>query len=292
MNKKEEKRHRWIAVAISILLHGVLIVALAVSFNNNSNTETAVSNGQDENMIMLSFLMSELNDLSLPDKSVPEQKPEVASPEEVVTPPKPEVLAKKDSIEEKDTTLNEIETKELEAIQKVISQDSLIAKIFEQETIKEDDKADERQKRDADRRFARKNYRMIRNVIKVYPYAMRTKWVVDSLNMQLATMTDKKEMRELIKKTEKELFGKFEKEVRGLSVSQGKVLLKLISRETNQSAYELIKDYKGTLPAAFWQGVARLFGENLKTQYDSISEDKLLEEIIQKYNNDIESLNL
>ncbi len=296
MNKKEEKWHRSIAMGVSLFVHGAIIVALAFSFNKNAGIPAADSYGQNENLIELSFLLNELSELMVPEEPIePEVKeqPEASSETVSVPPPIKEELAKVDSIDTSiDTTMEKLEIKELEAIKQAITQDSIIAKIFQEETQKDNNPESDRKKRESDRRFARKNYKMIRNFLKVYPYAIRTRSVVDSLNMQLAITTDKKERRELIKKTEKELFGKFEKEIRNLSVSQGKVLLKLISRETNQTAYDLIKEYKGTLPAAFWQGIARLFGENLKTKYDSISEDKVLEEIIQKYHNDKESLNL
>jgi len=79
------------------------------------------------------------------------------------------------------------------------------------------------------------------------------------------------------------LFAQFEKDVRNMTTSQGKLLLKLIARETNQSAYGLIKTYKGAIPATFWYGVGLIFHENLKLQYDSIGEDAQLEKIVQKY---------
>ncbi|HEX2937069.1 MAG TPA: DUF4294 domain-containing protein [Bacteroidales bacterium] len=294
MNKKEEKWQRRIAMIFSLLIHAGIIIALAIS-SNNPGIPPSDSYGENESLIELTFLMNELSELSVPEEPAePEvkEKPEASAETVNVSTPPIEELAKVDSLDNSvDTTMEKIEIKELEAIKQVITQDSMIAKIFEEETKKYDDAESDRRKREENRRFARSNYKMIRNFLKVYPYAIRTRSVVDSLNMKLAVTTDKKERRELIKKTEKELFGRFEKEIRGLSISQGKVLLKLISRETDQTAYELIKEYKGTLPAAFWQGIARLFGENLKTRYDSISEDKVLEEIIQKYHNDRESLN-
>jgi len=135
----------------------------------------------------------------------------------------------------------------------------------------------------ADRQFYYDNYRAILNLKKVYPYVQRTKQIVDRMNSQLATIKDKKEQRKLIKIAEKELFQQFEKDVRNMSTSQGKLLLKLIARETNQSAYGLIKTYKGAIPATFWYGVGLIFHENLKAQYDSIGEDAQLEKIVQKY---------
>jgi len=79
------------------------------------------------------------------------------------------------------------------------------------------------------------------------------------------------------------LFDQFEKDVRNMSTSQGKLLLKLIARETNESAFGLIKTYKGAIPATFWYGVGLIFKENLKMGYDSIGEDAQLEKVVKKF---------
>jgi hypothetical protein len=134
-----------------------------------------------------------------------------------------------------------------------------------------------------DMKFYYENYRMILSLKRVYPYVLRTKQVVDDLNAKLATMTNNQEKRKLIKKTETELFQQFEKDVRSMSYSQGKLLVKLISRETNQTAYGLIKTYKGGIPATFWYTVGLLFHEDLKARYDSVGEDKSLEKVVQRY---------
>ena len=134
-----------------------------------------------------------------------------------------------------------------------------------------------------DRKFIYDNYRAIMSFKKVYPYVQKTKEVIIRLNSQLAKMKNNNEKRLLIKQTEKELYAQFEKDVRNMSTSQGKLLLKLIARETNQTAYGLIKTYKGVVPATFWYGVGLIFHENMKAQYDSIGEDAQLEKIVQKY---------
>lgn len=133
------------------------------------------------------------------------------------------------------------------------------------------------------RKFYYDNYRMITNLKVIYPYVVKVKEVVDNLNAQLARMTNNQEKHKLIKKTEKELFTQFEKDVRKMSYTQGKLMLKLISRETNESAYGLIKTYKGGLPATFWYTVGLVFQEDLKAKYDSIGEDKKLEMVVRKY---------
>jgi len=163
--------------------------------------------------------------------------------------------------------------------------DSLPKNIIEPKVIEDNKKklAENVENQFEERKFYYDNYRAIMSLRKVYPYVMRTKEIVARMNKQLATITDKKEKKRLIKKAEKELFDQFEKDVRSMSTSQGKLLLKLIARETDQTAFGLIKTYKGAIPATFWYGVGLLFHENLKSEYDSIGEDAQLEKIVQKY---------
>ena len=88
-----------------------------------------------------------------------------------------------------------------------------------------------------------------------------------------------------IKQFENELFSEFEKPLKKMTISQGKLLLKLIDREVGQSSYYLIKKYRGGFTAFFWQGIARIFGSNLKTPYDKFGEDKAIEELVVMYQN-------
>lgn len=130
-----------------------------------------------------------------------------------------------------------------------------------------------------------KNYKNIRNFKKVYPYALKTREIVENLNKQLAGMTNEADKKKLIKETEKTLFKEYEKAVRTMTTSQGKLLLKLIARETNKTGYEIIKDYKGSLPASFWYGVGKIFGTDLKSEFHKDREDSIIENIISKYKN-------
>jgi hypothetical protein len=134
-----------------------------------------------------------------------------------------------------------------------------------------------------DQKFYYDNYRAIQSFKKVYPYVQKTKEIITKLNAQLAKIKSNKEKHLLIKQTEKELFAQFEKDVRNMSTSQGKLLLKLISRETDQTAFGILKTYKGVIPATFWYGVGLFFHENMKAQYDSLGEDAQLEKIVKKY---------
>ena len=185
-------------------------------------------------------------------------------------------LAKKDS-----QMMAEIQ-KMANELQKSMKKDSLLAEQERQKAILENG-AKDNQTYEEEMKFYRSNYKTIYNLRKIYPYVVQTKSLVDNMNAKLATITDKQERKQLIKQTEKALFQQFEKDIRKMSTSQGKLLLKLIARETNQSAYELIKIYKGTLPATFWYGVGLLFKEDLKLKYDSLTVDSALEKVVKKY---------
>ncbi len=83
------------------------------------------------------------------------------------------------------------------------------------------------------------------------------------------------------------MIGQFENPLRKLTFSQGRMIIKLIDRETGNTSYDLIKDYKGGFSAFFWQSVARVFGSNLKDEYDGDREDKMIEHIIIMIDNGI-----
>ncbi|MCB0784678.1 MAG: DUF4294 domain-containing protein, partial [Flavobacteriales bacterium] len=94
---------------------------------------------------------------------------------------------------------------------------------------------------------------------------------------------DRRHDQELyVKLAEAELRAEFEAEVRELTISQGKVLIKLIDRETGQTSYDLVKQLRGGFQAFIWQGVARLFGNDLKDDYDPDVEDRMIEVIVQR----------
>ncbi len=126
-------------------------------------------------------------------------------------------------------------------------------------------------------------YRMIYNLKKTYPYAQIAKNKFHEMNEQLKTMKTERERRDYINRAEKELRAQFEKDLTRLTISQGKMLIKLIDRETGRTSYELVKELKGGFSATFWQGVARLFGSNLKSKFDPEGEDKVLNELIFLY---------
>ncbi len=122
--------------------------------------------------------------------------------------------------------------------------------------------------------------RLIYNLKKTYPYAVIAREKLAEVNSQLEAVTDEKERRELLKNVEKEILDEFEDDARNMTVTQGRLLIKLIDRETQNTSYELIKQYRGFISASFWQGIARIFGSNLKAEYDPFGEDALIELIV------------
>ena len=123
--------------------------------------------------------------------------------------------------------------------------------------------------------------RLISNIKKVYPYALMVRAKLTEVNEDLKNVPDKDRKRYL-KEVEKDVFGEYEDDIRDMTISQGRILIKLIDRETQNTSYTLIRDYRGKFSAAFWQGIARFFGTNLKEEYDPYGEDALIEAIIKE----------
>jgi len=126
----------------------------------------------------------------------------------------------------------------------------------------------------------RKYERLVYNLKRVYPYALLVRTRLSQVNAEMTNYKTDKERREYLKKVEKDVFAEYEGDIRDMTITQGRLLIKLIDRETQNTSYVLIKDYRGKFAAAFWQGIARLFGTNLKDVYDPNGEDSLIESII------------
>lgn len=130
-------------------------------------------------------------------------------------------------------------------------------------------------------REARAKYNRLRNAVYVtYPYARRAGIVMNDINEKLASISEKKQRKKYINSREKELKKEFAQPLTNLSVYQGKVLMKLINRETGNNCYEIIKEYQGGLTARFYQTVAFFFNSNLKQPYDAQNEDKVIEKLV------------
>lgn len=127
----------------------------------------------------------------------------------------------------------------------------------------------------------RKYYKLVHNFSKTYPYALAARKIVAKADSTIAADGLKRLKKDkFISQIQDELFNVFEKPLRGLTVTQGALLMKLIDREIGKSSYDIIKDYKNGIAAKFWNGIAKLFGSNLKKPYDPNGEDKEVEELI------------
>ena len=132
----------------------------------------------------------------------------------------------------------------------------------------------------------RKYYKTVHNFAKTYQYALLAREEMDAADKYLAEHElSARERDKYLKGVEKELIKKFETPLRNLTFSQGRMLLKLIDRELGMTSFYIIKDYIGGAAAGFWQGIAKIFGADLKKPYDKFGEDKLLEELVFIYQN-------
>lgn len=119
------------------------------------------------------------------------------------------------------------------------------------------------------------------NVKKVYPYAKLAGDLLAKYEVPLDTITNPRERKRYFKMIEEELMAEFDDDIREMSMTQGRILIKLIDRETSNSSYEIVQEFRGNLSAFFWQSLSRVFGQNLKSRYDPYGEDKDVESVIQ-----------
>jgi hypothetical protein len=122
--------------------------------------------------------------------------------------------------------------------------------------------------------------KLMRNVIKVYPYAKITKDLLEYYESELEKIDKESDRKAYMKQAEEVLKNEFKGEIMKMTISQGKVLVKLIDRETGQTSYELIKELRSGFTAFMWNSLALLFGNNLKARYNPI-EDYEIETIVQ-----------
>ncbi len=134
----------------------------------------------------------------------------------------------------------------------------------------------------ANKREERKWSRLKRDVAKVYPYSKIASRKLKEYSEQMTGLSEKDQKR-LLKRAEMDLKTEFEDDLRNMTLNQGRILIKLIDRETGNTSFTLVKDLRGSFQAFFWQSLARIFSANLKSAYDPQKnpEDKMIEDIIQ-----------
>ena len=119
------------------------------------------------------------------------------------------------------------------------------------------------------------------DVKKAYPYAVLAKMKLQEMDSQMVMIHGDEARKAFAEKCEKQLVSQFESDMRDLTVTQGHILLKLMDRETGSTTYDIIKERRGSFSAFMWQGVAVVFGNNLKSDYDPDGDDAKIEEVVE-----------
>lgn len=123
-------------------------------------------------------------------------------------------------------------------------------------------------------------WKTVRDVKKTLPYAKMITKDMAYADAELAKLATDRERRQWWRKFERTLFRKYEKDFRNMYASQGRMLMKLMDRESDRTSYELIRQYRGKAAADFWQFIAKLFKNDLKEGYDGADKDRIIERVI------------
>jgi hypothetical protein len=123
--------------------------------------------------------------------------------------------------------------------------------------------------------------KLIRDVKKTLPYAKLIYSTLIETYEYMMTLPNEKAREDHLKRMEKELFNEYKPVLKKMTLSQGKLLLKLIDRECNQTSYDLVKAFLGPFKAGFWNFFASLFGASLKSDWDPDGKDAAAERVAQ-----------
>lgn len=127
----------------------------------------------------------------------------------------------------------------------------------------------------------RKEYRLVYNFNKIYPYALVGRKMMAQVDSTIAADATKRSQRtQYIKNVEKELLSLFTQDIKHMTTSQGLLLMRLVDRECGMSAFDIIKTYENGFAANFWQLVAKLWSQDLKSRYDPKGKDAKIEELV------------
>ena len=128
----------------------------------------------------------------------------------------------------------------------------------------------------------KKYYILKRRVLKVYPYALTAKEKLQGIEKGLDSIPKRRHKRRYTKEVAKWVKEEYSEKLKNLTMNEGKILVKLIYRETKTTSYQIVKSYRGRFNAFFWQTMAKFWDNNLKTEYDPVNvrEDMLIEHII------------
>lgn len=289
------------AAAGTIITCLLIFAFFQTDLSGSQSQQISDSEIDDLELMMEDMLAEDIKDIPRPDQSANSDSP-VEKTDNLQNNTKPENKGllnlneskiipleeeKRAELTHEDTVVKKIEVVKLLKVDsiKTIANDTSITnqiKDITQNINRKTYASGQREKEREKYKFYQKNYRNIINFKKVYPYALKTKEIMMDLDVRLSQMKNESEKKEAIKETEKILFQQYETAVRSMSVTQGKLLLKLIARETDKTGYEIIKNYRGAFSATFWYGVGKIFGTDLKTEFHK-NQDSIIETIVEKY---------
>jgi hypothetical protein len=129
-------------------------------------------------------------------------------------------------------------------------------------------------------RQERRYNQYVSRVKKVYPYAKLAGEMLREYEPRFVSLDSDKARRKMMKDLEQQLLDQYKDDLKRMTISEGRILIKLIDRETSRTSYNIIRDFRGGVPAFFWQGIARIFGTDLKAEYDPYGEDRMLENVV------------
>ena len=129
----------------------------------------------------------------------------------------------------------------------------------------------------------RRYQKLVRTVKRVYPVARAARAKMAEMEDELLRLPDRKAQKAYIREVYRQIKEEYTPVAKHMTRTEGRVLLKLIDRETDYTAYEVLREFRGGFVAGFWQGVSRIFGQNLKSEYDKEGEDRIIEQIVVYY---------
>ncbi|MFI3286323.1 MAG: DUF4294 domain-containing protein [Rikenellaceae bacterium] len=129
----------------------------------------------------------------------------------------------------------------------------------------------------------RKYWLLVNSVKKVYPLAQTAKKMMANMEEELAALPTEKAQKEYVKSVYKAIIDEYTPVLKKMTRTQGRVLLRLIDRETEYTAYNIVHEFRGKFLAGFWQGVSKIFGQDLKAEYGENEEDAIIEQIVIYY---------
>lgn len=144
--------------------------------------------------------------------------------------------------------------------------------------LRRQERREQRRQERYDAEYARLKY----NVYKVYPYANTAAYLLRDVHAKLDALPSKDARKKYLKSLEKDLNKRFKGELQEFTISQGIVLVKLINRQTGRNCFDIISEVKGSFNAVVWQGIALVFGNNLRREYEPEGRDKDVEQIVRE----------